>query len=1427
MLQYLTDAATLLTLFMVHYLWIGAAIGSMIWWAITLRGGAADSDSTSAHASAASRYRIALVGLMFLLVAIPLAIGLAFATRPSKQVSVLQSIVSAPSSDIALKVGVGLSNSQYDSAVSLEHGLTAAEGLLDGNVTNSDPTLLEHSLGENSRVVSQTSYACQSLVNAITPWIAGAYLFGLAVMLLRLSWMLLGCQRIMHSAKPLLDPHLEGNVRQRASELGLSRIPKIATSLRVATPMIAGLFKPVLLLPASMVTGLTASEIDIIICHELAHLRRFDPWVVMLQRTLESLLFFHPVTWYVSRCLDREREFCCDELVLSLGPTAVDYAKTLFRVAEFGVNPAANQGFSLAVTGESPVELVQRVRVILGSSHRVATRHNLPARMPIGLTVLSIFGGIAIAAICIVLAASSTWASGKNGSRDVSTSEVSGLPETTPSAVAPVKAGQANRVQQDHGWPTVQFNVQVEHELLGDPIRLRAIDSEGNVVSSAELQLTLGNGSGSTAWMRPKSMSDQAVASFEQRKSQLTFYNLVVITATEPTGQLAAVLTYDGDAINELLKSETLDVVLKPCITITGTVTDIDTGQPLADSTVELSCKLHPKLVTLSKLAQPATTDQAGRFTMLGVVPEMLGFLTAKHPDCVAIKVFDKTIAPTKANCDFDLQLVSKKISPETKIPQVSAPDVSELSAVEAIAKLKSDFVSASSAFNARYRETKTAAESTFVAQRFAPYQTFLDAMLNVADAHRGTELEAEALAWCCKMNRHSSELNPSKRIELRKQIADRLIADHLASLEIEDCLADLAYSQPDPLAILEKVGETNPKKEIQGKAFLLAAESIIRKLDSDMRMASTGRPGASAERRQEWTEQALRILRRVKSEYGDVPYRRNDNLGITATKHIRSLTQITVGQPAPEITGINQFGEPMKLSDFRGKVVVLDFWGSWCGPCIQDLPQLNDLAKLYPDDVAVIGIVNDTRDLALQALLENEINWPNWIGQQQANTIENAWNINSWPSTYIVDRDGIIRSTGFGKVVGVENFRKQVEKVLEKIPSNEGSKTDADRLSGSQAGDNLAGASAGQAEELQDFSFDADKFRGDDEAGFKAVLPILLRAEKANAPPLTVAKLRCDTAKFSRMIALNARQEADKDFTRSITILRGVVTKPDKFLVDKPTAQQFVNCFKLLLAIMRDQTKQGDISNAAYQLESAAMAADVGAAIEAAPALNDRDRLYLSSSIRLTMSNESIDSKNWQAAIDHVSPVIEQADRFLEDTEGARRIGMATRQQSMFLAYDGQVKESAQLIDEMCEKFENAEQLDEAVRLSMLCMLRGKHMINFDRQKHPQLFEAGWSRYQEIAKRVRQYSGPERAAVIVSALDMHRLVSSPADNDQAIEIFREMLRLVESEPELHEDESRAKWHLHHALRRIKGPDKAALTKEVKDFYEGLKETSK
>jgi beta-lactamase regulating signal transducer with metallopeptidase domain len=191
----------------------------------------------------------------------------------------------------------------------------------------------------------------------------GVWCLGVLLMTGRLVVGWLSVQRLRQQAAPVTQDVIESASRF-TTRLGLRRLPRIAVSSHVTEAMVVGLIRPMILLPTAWLTELPPDVLAAVLAHELAHVRRLDPWVNAVQRIVETLLFYHPGVWWLSRRLRIEREFCCDELAVRITGQPLVYARTLELVARRRLDrriPALATGI-----GDRKMTLLKRVHHVLG-----------------------------------------------------------------------------------------------------------------------------------------------------------------------------------------------------------------------------------------------------------------------------------------------------------------------------------------------------------------------------------------------------------------------------------------------------------------------------------------------------------------------------------------------------------------------------------------------------------------------------------------------------------------------------------------------------------------------------------------------------------------------------------------------------------------------------------------------------------------------------------------------------------------------------------------------------------------------------------------------------------------------------------------------------------------------------------------------------
>ena len=123
------------------------------------------------------------------------------------------------------------------------------------------------------------------------------------------------------------------------------------------------------------------------------------------------------------------------------------------------------------------------------------------------------------------------------------------------------------------------------------------------------------------------------------------------------------------------------------------------------------------------------------------------------------------------------------------------------------------------------------------------------------------------------------------------------------------------------------------------------------------------------------------------------------------------------LGKPAPEIDGVGLDGRGMKLSDYRGKVVLLSFWATWCGPCMQMVPHERTMVqRLDGKPFAIVGVNGDfDQKAAKAAAADHGMTWRSFQNKSGGESISLAWHVWGWPTFYLIDQKGIIRKRWVG----------------------------------------------------------------------------------------------------------------------------------------------------------------------------------------------------------------------------------------------------------------------------------------------------------------------------------------------------------------------------------------------------------------------------
>jgi len=219
-------------------------------------------------------------------------------------------------------------------------------------------------------------------------WAMGIWLVGVILLFLRLVISHFVTLELRRNHSGLPNASVISSIERISSQVGVKSLVQIFMSESVAIPSVIGWLRPVILLPVGTVAGLSRTQLDAILAHELAHIRRRDYLVNLLQHLLEIVFFFHPAVWFVSSTIRKEREFCCDDIAATTSKNTVDYARALATLEALRNNRPA---LGMAANGGSLLTRIKRLggedkprstSLLLGSTFILFAAISIPLTIP-------------------------------------------------------------------------------------------------------------------------------------------------------------------------------------------------------------------------------------------------------------------------------------------------------------------------------------------------------------------------------------------------------------------------------------------------------------------------------------------------------------------------------------------------------------------------------------------------------------------------------------------------------------------------------------------------------------------------------------------------------------------------------------------------------------------------------------------------------------------------------------------------------------------------------------------------------------------------------------------------------------------------------------------------------------------------------------
>ena len=227
----------------------------------------------------------------------------------------------------------------------------------------------------------------ESIIDQSLPEVIGFWLAGVLFLLCRLNVGLIAASRLKFFAVEPAAAEIQNIVHTLRLRLGVERVVKVLNSVRVEAPIVIGWLRPVILLPLGWATGMSTLQIEAILAHELAHIRRQDYLISLFQSVMETVLFYHPAVRWVSNQIRREREHCCDDIAVTACGDRLAYAKALSLLEE------RRSSMPAGVFGATGGVLKIRIARLLGSHPSPV----FPRTATIGLLMLSCAtGGLSV-----------------------------------------------------------------------------------------------------------------------------------------------------------------------------------------------------------------------------------------------------------------------------------------------------------------------------------------------------------------------------------------------------------------------------------------------------------------------------------------------------------------------------------------------------------------------------------------------------------------------------------------------------------------------------------------------------------------------------------------------------------------------------------------------------------------------------------------------------------------------------------------------------------------------------------------------------------------------------------------------------------------------------------------------------------------------
>lgn len=327
---------------LVHTLWqfaLVAVIAVVLQWALH-------------RCTAVTRYW-ALLAAMSVLVVLPVVTFCLLGSADAPAGTISLATAEAPEVNPRWEPAYSSPSLPADTAMMKESGPALSADDVEA-ASRPEPHRIDPAPVESVSLFSRVQRHIQSWLREIVlVWLVGVFVAALRPLL---SWYTVRRLRTV-GVSPVVET-VQAALKRAAERLGFARSVPVLQSALVNAPVVVGYFRPAILLPMSVLTGLPESQLELILAHELAHIRRHDYLINLLQTLVETLFFYHPGVWWLSRQIRNERENCCDDVAMDTLGTRADYGRALLAIETLR---ATATPLSLAVRGGSLLARIQRI----------------------------------------------------------------------------------------------------------------------------------------------------------------------------------------------------------------------------------------------------------------------------------------------------------------------------------------------------------------------------------------------------------------------------------------------------------------------------------------------------------------------------------------------------------------------------------------------------------------------------------------------------------------------------------------------------------------------------------------------------------------------------------------------------------------------------------------------------------------------------------------------------------------------------------------------------------------------------------------------------------------------------------------------------------------------------------------------------------